>query len=29
MKIALVENFGADFIGARLRLAIYLQKKRS
>lgn len=27
MKIALVENFGADFIGARLRLAIYLQKK--
>ena len=25
MKIALVENFGADFVGARLRLAIYLQ----
>lgn len=27
MKIALVENFGADFVGARLRLAIYLQDK--
>ena len=27
MKIALVENFGADFVGARLRLAIYLQNQ--
>ena len=27
MKIALVENFGADFLGARLRLAIYLQNQ--
>lgn len=25
MKIALVENFGADFVGARLRFAIYLK----
>lgn len=27
MKIALVENFGADFVGARLRLAIYLKSQ--
>jgi glycosyltransferase involved in cell wall biosynthesis len=27
MKIALVENFGADFVGARLRLALYLRNK--
>lgn len=27
MKIALVENFGADFVGARLRFAVYLQNK--
>jgi glycosyltransferase involved in cell wall biosynthesis len=26
MKIALVENFGADFVGARLRFALFLQK---
>ena len=26
MKIALVENFGADFVGARLRFAQYLIK---
>lgn len=25
MKVALVENFGADFVGARLRFAIYLK----
>jgi len=27
MKIALVENFGADFVGARLRFALYLRNK--
>jgi len=27
MKIALVENFGADFIGARLRFALFLKEK--
>lgn len=27
IKVALVENFGADFVSARLRLAIYLQTK--
>lgn len=27
MKIALVENFGADFVGARLRFASYLKEK--
>ena len=27
MKIALVENFGADFVGARLRYALYLVGK--
>ena len=26
MKIALVENFGSDFYGARLRYALFLQK---
>ncbi len=27
MKIALVENFGSDFYGARLRYALFLQRK--
>lgn len=27
MKVALVENFGADFVGARLRFAMYLKNK--
>lgn len=27
MKIALIENFGSDFYGARLRYALFLQKK--
>ncbi|WP_302882893.1 glycosyltransferase [Wenyingzhuangia gilva] len=27
MKIALVENFGADFVGARLRYAVFLKNK--
>lgn len=27
MKIALVENYGADFVGARLRLAVFLKNK--
>ena len=27
MKVALVENFGADFVGARLRYALFLKSK--
>jgi len=27
MKVALVENFGADFVGARLRYALFLKRK--
>jgi glycosyltransferase involved in cell wall biosynthesis len=27
LKVALVENFGADFVGARLRYAVYLKNK--
>lgn len=27
MKIALVENFGADFVGARIRYALFLKEK--
>lgn len=27
MKVALVENFGSDFVGARLRFALYLKNK--
>ncbi|MDX1828790.1 MAG: glycosyltransferase [Lutibacter sp.] len=27
MKIALVENFGSDFVGARLRFAVFLKEK--
>ncbi|MGY5351715.1 glycosyltransferase [Wenyingzhuangia sp. IMCC45533] len=27
MKVALVENYGADFVGARLRLALFLKRQ--